>query len=1396
MKNRRMSAFLKSFLLLGLFFSLGACELSRLLDAEDQNGTSTVYFSEPTNDQVVSRSFAVSGSVYDANPVQSMVVYVTPTNGGQTNSAVAALDGGRLKVFHADVNLAADGVFYLFSKTVNTVGGETMTAPFVVVVDNSISPTNSGTNTNTNNTTNYTDTIEPEVAITSHTNLQAVGSTYELSGTATDIGSGVAAVYASIDDGAFSEITYSSGNWSENYTVGEGSHTNRVYATDLSNNVSFTNRVIVVYEAGLPFIGIDSPENNALVGSLSLPVTGTASVDGSTISAIEMSVNGAAYTSVGVAASWATNVALSEGTNTVQAQVISAENKTNSSSLVTVIADTLAPTFTFDSPSDGDTVSNTTVTFSGTAFDSATGIEGVYMAIDDDVYANISTSSNWSSTVSLPLGSHTISAFAMDSAGHSSQTNEITITISDAFIVYLKLPSGWSAPPYIHYWEGDCGSTTWPGDAMTIAPEEGDDWYSFSFEGSSTSIVFNDGSGNQTGDLSRDRKGWYKSGVWYDRNPEGPQDPEITASPAEGTYTSNITVTLNSANGPADTIYYTTDGGTPTTGSPHGSSPVTIGLTTGTHVIQAFGINELNETGDTESFTYTIDPDADLIAPYLSNNVEVGHHDGASLGVSFTVYDNKSDTVTVYYTDDYSAATTGSAVYVSGNAISGLSGSVINITETTSFNFLVVDAAGNETNLTYYYHLGEHEAKRLDPRQETIYFLLTSRWYDGYAGNSIGDEWCSYTEERYAAGGGFTGPEDVAWRGDFQGLVEKMDYIKALGFTTIWITPVVQNRSPLCYHGYHAWDMYSEDDRLESPGYDFQRVIDEAHQRDMKICLDIVINHSGRFGLKDFAEVKYNTDPNLYPDPDVWTPDWEYDGLTSPGTLDGEDMPPYVRVSDVRSFDANDLANYPYLATDMANGFLKYQWPSTESYCKTIDGVWDDGGAPGSLDYNGYCNSARLLRGHNTGFPTGSGSFDNFPDAHFDSCHEDCPDLNIENSDVQDYIIGAYNRYIDMGVDMFRVDTVMHMHRETLNDVYWPAFLTEAASSGPTAARGGAEFFIFGEVANFVNSLFDKPMQLRQNYYTWDNSYGSMDTSYNHLMDGNNFRTLDYSRKAPGASYTGHVSVIDLVSHNGFADGYGNAYGRALGSDQYYNDATYLTWYTDSHDYGPNKGETRWTGDFASAWSMLFTFRGIPIVYYGSEIRFAQGLPNDWPGGGSSGTEMSLENTGRSYFGDYLEGSVTATDFGEYTASGTVKDTLDNGVYCGHLRNLNKIRLAVPALQMGQYSTDGGSGGWANYKRRYDGEYYNNASGTIETISSYCLVGVGSGSHSFSGVLDGSYYDIVTGNSYTASGGYVSFNVSGNDAGLGVLVYTGSGFYTGDLTAVHNSIESTSYFGN
>ncbi|CCZ04792.1 putative uncharacterized protein [Eubacterium sp. CAG:603] len=157
----------------------------------------------------------------------------------------------------------------------------------------------------------------------------------------------------------------------------------------------------------------------------------------------------------------------------------------------------------------------------------------------------------------------------------------------------------------------------------------------------------------------------------------------------------------------------------------------------------------------------------------------------------------------------------------------------------------------------------------------------------------------------------------------------------------------------------------------------------------------------------------------------------------------------------------------------------------------------------------------------------------------------------------------------------------------------------------------------------------------------------------------------------------------------------------------------------------------------------MFTFRGIPCLYYGSEIEFMAGSPID------VGPNMPLSKTGRAYYGDNIEGNIDTSDFTVFgNLSGTVKDTL-NSTLSQHIMRLNRLRQAIPALRKGQYSTDGCSGSMA-FKRRY----------TDDKTDSFCLVTI-SGGATFTGIPNGKYVDAVTGDVKNVTNGTLTANVSG-----------------------------------
>ncbi|MER5200136.1 carbohydrate binding domain-containing protein [Streptomyces sp. NPDC002755] len=688
----------------------------------------------------------------------------------------------------------------------------------------------------------------------------------------------------------------------------------------------------------------------------------------------------------------------------------------------------------------------------------------------------------------------------------------------------------------------------------------------------------------------------------------------------------------------------------------------------------------------------------------------------------------------------------------SGTVVTDVGSTVLSDTgleEKTTYTYTVkaVDAAGNTSaaSAAATATTGERAPAPAngtplgtDPRKDPIYFVLTARFYDGDTANDRGGS--QHVKSGNAAN------DDPMFRGDFKGLVEKLDYIKALGFSAVWITPVVLNRSDYDYHGYHGYDFYKVDPRLESAGASYQDLINAAHAKGMKIYQDVVYNHSSRWGAKGlFTPTVYGVRDSQW----SWYYDekaegFEYDGLT-------------VESKSGKSYYNGDL------------------WSTAEPTGNTCVNWGTPTGGKSSEGYTLY----------NCQWPSPTSGM--FPKAYYHQCwignwegedarscwlHEDLADFNTESTPVQNYLIGAYDKYIDMGVDGFRIDTAVHIPRVTWNRRFLPAIYDRVTQK--FGADAASNFLVFGEVGAFVNDKWNRgSVNHSAQFFTWkerkeysaddataaieqfnyENNLGTADqpTSTNAFLSGNSYHTPDHSR------FSG-MNIIDMRMHMNFGDAQ-NAFSNGKDSDDSVNDATYNVVYVDSHDYGPNKSSTRYSGGTA-AWaenmSLMWTFRGIPTLYYGSEIEFQKGKQID------CGPSCPLASTGRAYFGDHLAGSVTASDFGTVaSASGTVATTLAQPLV-KHLQRLNQIRRAVPALQTGQYSTDGISGGMA-FKRRYTG------GGT----DSFALVTV-TGGATFTGIPNGTYTDAVTGDVKSVSNGTLSVAAPGQ-GNLRVYVLNGPG---------------------
>ncbi len=81
--------------------------------------------------------------------------------------------------------------------------------------------------------------------------------------------------------------------------------------------------------------------------------------------------------------------------------------------------------------------------------------------------------------------------------------------------------------------------------------------------------------------------------------------------------------------------------------------------------------------------------------------------------------------------------------------------------------------------------------------------------------------------------------------GDIQGIINNLGHIEDMGFTAIWVNPLLENNQPIySYHGYATTDFYKIDPRFGSNA-DYRRLVEEAEARGIKIVKDLILNHAG-----------------------------------------------------------------------------------------------------------------------------------------------------------------------------------------------------------------------------------------------------------------------------------------------------------------------------------------------------------------------------------------------------------------------------------------------------------------------------------------------------------------------------------------------------------------------
>lgn len=220
---------------------------------------------------------------------------------------------------------------------------------------------------------------------------------------------------------------------------------------------------------------------------------------------------------------------------------------------------------------------------------------------------------------------------------------------------------------------------------------------------------------------------------------------------------------------------------------------------------------------------------------------------------------------------------------------------VVNVLKTDNPNFLFVTIetkgakAGSyainlkekdETKHSYSYELkqrreGSAMRKGFDA-SDVIYLIMPDRFANGDPSNDSHSETIEKADRNKQGG---------RHGGDLQGIIDHLDYIKSLGATAIWNTPLLEDNEPTySYHTYAQSDFYKIDPRYGTNEL-YARLATEMHKRDMKLIMDYVTNHWGKAHWM-------MADPPTY--------DWihRFDGFTRSNYRITTQYDPYVSYSD------------------------------------------------------------------------------------------------------------------------------------------------------------------------------------------------------------------------------------------------------------------------------------------------------------------------------------------------------------------------------------------------------------------------------------------------------------------------------------------------------------------
>ena len=356
--------------------------------------------------------------------------------------------------------------------------------------------------------------------------------------------------------------------------------------------------------------------------------------------------------------------------------------------------------------------------------------------------------------------------------------------------------------------------------------------------------------------------------------------------------------------------------------------------------------------------------------------------------------------------------------------------------------------------------------------------------------------------------------------GDLQGIIDKLDYLDALGVQALWLSPI---HPAMSYHGYDVTDYTSI-----NPAYgtmaDFERLVTEAHQRDIKIYLDYVMNHTGKdhpwfVDARSSADSEYRDFYLFSQDPQADIAAGQmpmiategaggYDAAEWFSTTAGEDemkgcykfvldwsdaSSPTVTVTETDVPDADNPdtsvegAKYLYYGDavckkfyDKGNGRYELAVDFASSWgflIRTSNTTWD-----GGTKYGATSKSDKVTLGEPFALDNRTAADILFESMnlwyyHSNFCTDWFADLNygpveeVTDSPVYQTMVQTAKTWIDRGVDGLRLDAVKHIYHNAISDEnprFLKTFYDEMNAHSKQLGKDG-DFYMVGEVLSEHN---------------------------------------------------------------------------------------------------------------------------------------------------------------------------------------------------------------------------------------------------------------------------------------------------------------------------------------